>query len=35
MDEFLTWNPESYGGITDMVLDSKLVWLPEVILFNE
>lgn len=33
-DEFLTWNPDDYGGLSDIGLDSDLIWLPELLLLN-
>jgi len=28
-DEFLTWNPADYGGITRIIVPPQLVWLPD------
>nr|ACI88788.1 acetylcholine receptor alpha-9/10 [Platynereis dumerilii] len=33
-DEFLQWNPEDYGGITRMHVQSSLVWQPDIVLYN-
>ncbi|XP_029472513.1 acetylcholine receptor subunit gamma isoform X2 [Rhinatrema bivittatum] len=34
LDYRLTWNPEDYEGIDLMVIPSKMVWLPDVVLEN-
>ncbi|XP_048583770.1 neuronal acetylcholine receptor subunit alpha-10 [Nematostella vectensis] len=31
---FLTWNPSDYGGINFINVDPKLVWKPDLILYN-
>ena len=34
-DEFMVWNPEDYGNITNMKIASELVWMPDVVLYNK
>ena len=31
-DEFLTWNPDDYNGITQYNEDVSLIWTPDVTL---
>ena len=33
-DEFLQWNPEDFNGIRRLNLPSKLIWLPDIVLYN-
>ena len=33
-DEFLTWNPEDYGGITKINVKNDNIWLPDLALMN-
>eukprot|EP00794_Sanderia_malayensis_P018037 gene18037-19844_t len=33
-DNFLKWDPASYGGITEFNIDIKLIWFPLIQLFN-
>ncbi|XP_070570320.1 acetylcholine receptor subunit alpha-like isoform X2 [Ptychodera flava] len=33
-DEFISWNPEDYGGIENFKVPSHDVWLPDVVLYN-
>lgn len=28
------WNPQEYDGITDVRVDAKSVWRPDILLFN-
>ncbi|XP_068673444.1 neuronal acetylcholine receptor subunit beta-3-like [Montipora foliosa] len=30
----LTWQPEDYGGIKRVRLDPKLLWIPDIVLYN-
>ncbi|CAH0722513.1 unnamed protein product, partial [Brenthis ino] len=33
-DEYLTWTPNDYGGITEIQLESHEIWSPRMALFN-
>ncbi|CAF5186667.1 unnamed protein product, partial [Rotaria magnacalcarata] len=33
-DEFLQWNPDDFNGIHRLNLPSKLIWLPDIVLYN-
>ena len=33
-DEFLTWNPSEYGGVEDITVAQKSVWLPDLLVEN-
>ena len=33
-DERLRWNPEDYHNVTDIVVNPRRVWLPELALMN-
>lgn len=33
-DEHLNWEPNNYGNITSIYLDSKYVWMPNIIICN-
>ncbi|CAF3648475.1 unnamed protein product [Adineta steineri] len=33
-DEFLKWNPDDFNGIQRLNLPSKLIWLPDIVLYN-
>ncbi|XP_071953254.1 neuronal acetylcholine receptor subunit alpha-10-like [Antedon mediterranea] len=33
-DYFLTWNPEEFDNITTTVIDSSLIWLPDITMYN-
>jgi len=35
LDPRLTWNPEDFGGITQIRLPSHLFWNPEIALYNK
>ncbi|UJR10381.1 hypothetical protein I4U23_014586 [Adineta vaga] len=34
VDEFLQWNPKDFNGIHRLNLPSKLIWLPDIVLYN-
>lgn len=34
VDEFLQWNPDDFNGIRRLNLPSKLIWLPDIVLYN-
>ena len=33
-DEYLTWNPKKFGGITSTVVSAEMVWKPDFYLYN-
>lgn len=33
-DERLQWDPEEFGGLTDIVVRPERIWLPELALMN-
>ena len=33
-DEFLQWNPADFNGIRRLNLPSRLIWLPDIVLYN-
>ncbi|CAF4892106.1 unnamed protein product, partial [Rotaria socialis] len=33
-DEFLQWDPADFNGIHRLNLPSKLIWLPDIVLYN-
>ena len=34
-DNNLSWNPEEYGGVDRIYIPSKLIWLPDIVLYNK
>ncbi|CAL1543067.1 unnamed protein product, partial [Lymnaea stagnalis] len=34
IDELLTWNPDDYGGIKDMVVPQTIIWKPDMAVYN-
>ncbi|BFY96986.1 hypothetical protein BsWGS_00026 [Bradybaena similaris] len=34
MDANLCWSPREYGGIEEMLVPSKEIWIPDVVLYN-
>ncbi|KAK2144318.1 hypothetical protein LSH36_768g01001 [Paralvinella palmiformis] len=34
IDEILRWNPRRFDGLTSIVIPTRLVWLPDVYIFN-
>ncbi|PSN44731.1 hypothetical protein C0J52_20349 [Blattella germanica] len=34
MDEKIRWNPNDYGGLTDVHIKEHEVWIPEIVLYN-
>uniref|UniRef100_A0A0K0ERV6 Neuronal acetylcholine receptor subunit alpha-10-like n=1 Tax=Strongyloides stercoralis TaxID=6248 RepID=A0A0K0ERV6_STRER len=34
IDELLTWDPKDFGGITSIRIPCDLVWLPDIVLYN-
>jgi hypothetical protein len=35
MNDFATWSPEKYGGITMVVLPYSSFWIPDIVLRNK
>jgi len=33
-DERLTWNPEDFGNVTDIIVRADKLWLPELAVMN-
>jgi len=33
-DERLTWNPEDFGNLTDIIVRADKLWLPELAVMN-
>ncbi|XP_065566598.1 acetylcholine receptor subunit alpha-L1-like isoform X2 [Artemia franciscana] len=33
-DKKLTWDPEEYGGVTQLYVPSEHIWLPDIVLYN-
>ena len=33
-DEFLSWNPSEFGGITKVRIPCELIWKPDIVLYN-
>ncbi|CAD5113925.1 DgyrCDS3084 [Dimorphilus gyrociliatus] len=33
-DEYLTWNPKDYGGVTTIRLSADSIWKPDIMLYN-
>ena len=33
-DEFLSWEPSEYGGVEDITVAQKSVWLPDLLVEN-
>lgn len=35
MDAKLTWDPEEYGGVKELMVPSDHIWLPDIVLYNK
>ena len=33
-DVYMKWNPDDFGGITTVRLESEQVWVPDIMLYN-
>ncbi|PIO62277.1 hypothetical protein TELCIR_16175, partial [Teladorsagia circumcincta] len=33
-DEFLTWKPEEFGGVTELHVPSHMIWRPDLLVYN-
>ena len=33
-DEYLTWNPSDYGGVTDIWIPAIHIWVPDIFINN-
>ncbi len=34
VDEYMRWNPEDFGGVYSVRMESKDIWQPDIMLFN-
>ncbi|KAF0296971.1 Acetylcholine receptor subunit alpha-L1 [Amphibalanus amphitrite] len=34
MDYKFTWDPEEYGGVTELYVPAEHIWLPDIVLYN-
>ncbi|XP_046457956.1 acetylcholine receptor subunit alpha-L1-like isoform X1 [Daphnia pulex] len=34
MDSKLNWEPDEYGGVEQLIVPSELLWLPDILLYN-
>ncbi|PAV91319.1 hypothetical protein WR25_21905 [Diploscapter pachys] len=34
MDNKLSWNPKNYGGVKVLYVPSEMIWLPDIVLYN-
>lgn len=34
-DYNLKWKPHEYGGVDRLYIPSKLIWLPDIVLYNK
>ena len=34
MDDYLHWDPDDFGGVREVHLDQKYLWIPDVMLYN-
>lgn len=34
-DYKLKWNPEEYGGVSQLYVPSEQIWLPDIVLYNK
>ncbi|PIO66930.1 hypothetical protein TELCIR_11340, partial [Teladorsagia circumcincta] len=34
-DEFLTWKPEEFGGVTELHVPSHMIWRPDLLVYNK
>jgi len=30
MDDYLTWDPEKYDGVEELVVSPQRIWLPDI-----
>ena len=35
MDYKFTWDPEEYGGVTELYVPAEHIWLPDIVLYNK
>ena len=33
-DDYLTWNPDDYGGVWSVKMSHEKIWVPDVMLYN-
>lgn len=34
-DAKLTWDPDEYGGVGELMVPSEHIWLPDIVLYNK
>lgn len=34
-DHKFRWDPEEYGGVTELYVPSEHIWLPDIVLYNK
>lgn len=34
-DYKLRWDPDEYGGVTELYVPSEHIWLPDIVLYNK
>ena len=34
-DYKLMWDPEEYGGVTELYVHSEKIWIPDIALYNK
>jgi len=34
-DHKFIWDPDEYGGVTEIYVPSEHIWLPDIILYNK
>ena len=35
IDEYLRWDPDEFGGITEIRIPCQKIWLPDIVLYNK
>ena len=35
MDHKLKWDPEEYGGVSQLYVPAEEIWLPDIVLYNK
>lgn len=34
-DHKLKWDPQEYGGVTELYVPAEQIWLPDIVLYNK
>lgn len=34
-DYKFVWNPDEYGGVTELYVPSEHIWLPDIVVYNK